>query len=60
MCVLAFASKTMQKEFSDLQAQGQAIQWPKEKGQCSVILLLPLLTFGCFSEKKYLNYVVKF
>jgi hypothetical protein len=33
MCVLAFASKTMQEEFSDLQAQGQAIQWPKEKGQ---------------------------
>jgi hypothetical protein len=33
MCVLAFASKTMQEEFKDPQAEGQAIQWPKEKGQ---------------------------
>jgi hypothetical protein len=23
----------MQEEFKDTQAQGQAIQWPKEKGQ---------------------------
>ena len=36
ICILAFASNTMQEEFYDPQAQGQAIQWPKEKGQSPI------------------------
>ena len=59
ICVLAFASKTMQEELEDPQAQGQAIQWPKEKGQSLIYKTLhrklsfpPQRDFYFFGHKK--------
>jgi hypothetical protein len=55
MCVLAFASKTMQ-EFSDLQVQGQAIQWPKEKGQSLIYKTIPPQRY-IFSQKTKIRFL---
>ena len=52
MCVLAFASKTMQEEFKDPQAEGQAIQWPKEKGQSLIYKTFPPQRYNFSQETK--------